>query len=68
MILCEAEEQKKTSWKKNYAASFCLWKWAHAQGRLNYFAVNARFVDSKNELTIAIAVRDTEKPALQGIY
>ena len=57
MILYEAEKQKKLKEELHDKSKMD----ACTRHRVNYFALNAQFVDSKNELTITtMAVRDTD--------
>ena len=57
MILYEAEKQKKLKEELHDKSKMD----ACTRHRVNYFALNAQFVDSKNELTIiTMAIRDTD--------
>jgi len=61
LILCEAEEQKNKL-KEELRDKFLFLKMdGCTRHRINYFALNVQFVDSKNEVRIfTLAVRDTE--------
>ena len=61
LILCEAEEQKNKL-KEELRDKFLFLKMDGCTShRINYFALNVQFVDSKNEVRIfTLAVRDTE--------
>ena len=61
LILCEAEEQKNKL-KEEFVIIFLFLKMdGCTRHRINYFALNVQFVDSKIEVRIfTLAVRDTE--------
>ena len=61
LILCEAEEQKNKLKEKLRDKFLFLKMDGCTRHRINYFALNIQFVDSKNELRVfTLAVRDTE--------
>ena len=61
LILCEAEEQKNKLKEELHDKFMFLKMDGCTRHRINYFALNIQFVDSKNEVRIfTLAVRDTE--------
>ena len=61
LIFCEAEEQKNKLKEELCDKFLCLKMDGCTRHRINYFALNVQFVDSKNEVRIfTLAVRDTE--------
>ena len=61
LILCEAEEQKNKLKEELRDKFLFLEMDGCIRHRINYFALNVQFVDSKNEVrTFTLAVRDTE--------